>query len=195
MPNWMYNTLSISGEEAEISKVEKQLATPYERTTYDIGEDKYETRIVEKVISLWNIIKPDDLEAYEDNPQHDQTNPNHWYLWNYNNWGTKWDVSEAEMIDRVEGHISYQFHTPWGSPLEALITLSQQYPTLSLNLEFEEEQGWGGACLIQNGTLIETDKYEYKCHECDTKYQDYEQVNLNEEGHHQCETEEAVANA
>jgi hypothetical protein len=56
MPNWMYNTLSISGEEAEIAKVEKQLATPYERTTYDIGEDKYETRMVEKVISLWNIL-------------------------------------------------------------------------------------------------------------------------------------------
>lgn len=195
MPNWMYNTLEVTGKEEEVAKLAEQLATPYERTAFDIGSKQYETYKVNKPISLWNIIKPEDLEAYEDNPSLDQTNPNHWYLWNYNNWGTKWDVSEAEVISRSEGLITYRFNTPWGSPLEALTTLSEQYPTLNLTLEFEEEQAWGGTCEIQDGLMIETDRYEYRCFECGCKYQTFDEVVLNDDGYHECQTEEAVANA
>lgn len=195
MPNWVYNSLSISGDEGEIKRLEKQLATPYERTAYDLGEKKYHSYKVEKVISLWNAVKPDDLEAYEDNPSEDQSGFNHWYLWNIRNWGTKWDVRDEEVIDREEGHIAYQFNTAWSPPIEAITTLSEQFPTLDFNISYQEEGNWGGELAIKDGLAIETDNYAYRCYECDNKFQDLNEVVFNDNGYHQCVTEGEVVNA
>jgi hypothetical protein len=194
MPNWVTNYLTINGEEEQVSALVAQVSTPYERSTYDFLKKERVTWKVERAFSFWNIVKPTDLKAYEDcedNPR--QEGEGHWYGWNLRNWGVKWDTSEVEITDRVEGAISYRFDTPWGVPEQVITTLSEQYPALEFVLEYEEETGWGGAIEIKNGLGIVTEEYDFKCHNCDATYRNGEQPELNDEGYHACQMEESNA--
>ena len=102
-----------------------------------------------------------------------------WYSWNITNWGVKWDVAvsddEKYPDTYMEGPtangenlvVYYNFNTPWGIPMEALLKLSSQYPTLLFTLSFEEETGWGGEHEYLNGVHISGGEYGWKCRECD----------------------------
>lgn len=165
MPNWVYNTLEISGSEEQIQKVKAQLNAPYERKSRNYGKDveqKGEFSIVKysnPVISFWNICRPpeDKLDEYEavsgyvDGKKSGDT-PFNWYVFNNREWGTKWDIAvsdeakfpETELISETTTSVSYRFNTAWSPPLAVIEKLSLQYPELEITLEYEEEQGWGG---------------------------------------------------
>lgn len=101
-----------------------------------------------------------------------------WYHWNVNNWGTKWEVAVAdgneypdtEQYDTVEhdgiATAEYRFNTAWSPPVPVIVLLSKQYPELEVELEYEEEQGWGGVLKLVNGEITEQSEYESKCLEC-----------------------------
>lgn len=185
MPNWCYNHLDISG--GDVSTLKSQLNAPFE-----VMHDNWnkETGQMEKklfkysnpVFAFWNIIKPTNLEAYYGpQPETDLSkglsfDSDHWYDWNVRNWGTKWDVAvhqdeeypETELTDEGEGFISYRFNTAWSPPTEAIVKLSEQYPNLVFTLSFEEETGWGGEVVIENGEPTETESYDNKCRDCDS---------------------------
>lgn len=79
-------------------------------------------------LSLWNIIHPpaDKLDDYYGD---DKNNKYHWFNWNVNNWGTKWDCGNSELMDYSEdGFVIYDFDTVWASPLLALNNLAKIYP-------------------------------------------------------------------
>lgn len=99
---------------------------------------------------------------------------NHWYDWNITNWGTKWDVALpdddrgrcTEIVHREDGHIVYRFDTAWSPPLEVIAILSFQFPELVFDLEYEEETGWGGSAVFQNGVMTSFSEYEEpSCHQ------------------------------
>jgi hypothetical protein len=168
MPNWCYNSLVISGEPEVITKIKEQVSAPYETKHLDWKTNELRTEKVEQPFSYWNIIKPDDLDAYYDNPTtHDQNGRDHWYNWNIRNWGVKWDASDVYESDGDERTLVYTFSSPWGVPHSALFALSHQYPTATLELEYEEETGWGGAITFVNGEAEETEEYDNKCRDCD----------------------------
>ena len=188
MPNWMYNYLSITGEESAVQKLVEQVSKPNEKQTYDFYTKKTEVFTKESAFSFWNIIAPTDLEAYNDgehNPK--QEGEGHWYRWNIENWGTKWDCRDVEVTDRADGSISYRFATPWGVPLEALTRLSEQYPDLDFSLDYEEEQGWGGSYEIKDGLVVISDEFEYKCFECESKFTSWSDVKFDDDNKHLCE--------
>ena len=186
MPNWCYNYLSIEGSAKDISTIKAQLNTPFE-----VMHDNWnsETRQMEKkmykyskpVFAFWNIVKPTNLKAYNGpQPEIDLSKgvtfeSDHWYDWNVRNWGTKWDVavsdeekySETELTDEGKKFLSYRFNTAWSPPTEAITKLSEQYPDLVITLSFEEETGWGGEIVFENGEGAETESYGWKCRECD----------------------------
>jgi len=113
---------------------------------------------------------------------------NNWYDWNMRNWGCKWDVgvpdgeeeyadtdNETELTDESETFLAYRFNTPiqdygpWGPPIEAIIKLSTLYPTLSLNLSYEDEEtGSGGQVTLLNGSLTVIEVYDNKCGGCES---------------------------
>ena len=175
MPNWVDNALTIHGTEEELARFAAQARKPYEHFGGDTRDG---------VISFWNFIKPDDNildEYWGPAPRHTDLatalrhEGNHWYDWNINNWGCKWDAKEAHAEQSV-GELMYWFDTPWGPPTEALEAMSKQYPTLVLTMRSLEEQGWGcehiadqdGVRLIEEWDIPETheDSMEHKgyCH-------------------------------
>ena len=71
MPNWVFNNLRVEGNQLDILRVKKQVGTPFTKTytDYVMKEDKlvpiYKEAIHSNpVFAFWNIIKPEDMDAY-----------------------------------------------------------------------------------------------------------------------------------
>ena len=78
-----------------------------------------------------------------------------WYAWRTadENWGTKWGDYDGYCDEGT-----YQFNTAWSPPSEAfLLKLARIIP--NFELYFEEEQGWGGHYVFENGEI--TDEHFY----------------------------------
>jgi hypothetical protein len=185
MPNWCYNHLDISG--GDVSALKAQLNTPFEvmHDSWNKETGQMEKKLFQypnPVFAFWNIVKPTNLEAYYGpQPETDLSkglsfDSDHWYDWNVRNWGTKWDVAvspddkypETELTDEGEAFLGYRFNTAWSPPVEAIVKLSEQYPDLVFTLSFEEETGWGGEVVIENGESMETESYDNKCRDCES---------------------------
>ncbi len=192
MPNWVYNTLTVKGDQLSVARLKKQVAEPYTRKyadykTIDGKLTQIETEITfnNPVFAFWNIIKPTDMHAYlydegtgvPPNPDDEKAwfQSDNWYDWNIRNWGTKWDVAntddetypETELMMDEETTLQYSFNTAWAPPTKAMIELSKQYPSLNINLDYEEETGWGGEIEFTKGNESQVEEYGWKCRECD----------------------------
>ena len=170
MPNWVFNTLSVTGNQLELDKFQEFISAPYE-TRHPITEYNHETKKWEIVkqdkqmckgaFLFWNIKSPEPeiLDSYYGSNDVGNKDPNHWYSWNLANWGTKWEASDSE-IERSEGFDLYRFNTAWAQPsLDLISEMSDKFPTLNFHLEYEEEQGWGGEVELDNGVI--SSQYEY----------------------------------
>ena len=199
MPNWVFNSLVVSGEQAELDRLQAQLNQPYELhfpdTNYVDGEwvQTPDTQVYSNpVFSFRNVIAPpldnpefaDEYYATQAKVQTDlsHTDPNwwtdvnakrvqsnHWYDWHITNWGTKWDIgvrNDDKYPDTVldetdnDNELMYRFNTAWSPVPEVISELSKQYPTLEFDYEYEEEQGWGGKEVYENGELVSQEQYD-----------------------------------
>lgn len=83
MPNWVYNTLYVTGDTADLARVREQMNKPFSKTFLDFiyldSEDGRKVRLDENgnvvrepvtvtysnpIFAFWNIVAPTDLEAY-----------------------------------------------------------------------------------------------------------------------------------
>jgi hypothetical protein len=187
MPNWVFNSLSISDNQKDIAKLKIQLNQPFERQHENwnpkTGQMEVESYQYDNpLFSFWNIVRPDDMETYLKQPDRNipieeqlKFQGNDWYSWNVRNWGTKWDVAvsnnneypETELVEEKDDHLIYRFDTAWSPPIPAIHNLSLQYPNLTFDLSYEEEQGWGGEITFKNGEVVDQKEYETMCRECD----------------------------
>ena len=191
MPNWCYNYLTVEGEPALIADLKKQLNKPFQQRhdSYNHTTGKMElsdTLYPNPIFAFHNIYNhiQDGVSDYEYLSQNDNTLPiaqqlafqgNNWYDWNVRNWGTKWDVAvsheeeypETEIYDEGETTVGYKFNTAWSPPIPAIEKLSSQYPSLTFNLSYEEETGWGGEIDFVAGEGTEVESYDNKCRDCD----------------------------
>jgi len=207
MPNWVFNSLVVSGEQSELDKMVEQLNQPFVKHFPDskFNQEKKEweqfpdVQVYDNpVFAFWNIVKPTDLEAYYgdqvfSNKQLDgeefmkefvrsMKEDQDWYHWNVRNWGTKWDVavinnqdySDTQMTITDDGDVMYHFQTAWSPVGEVLIKLSEMYPTLEFDYEYEEEQGWGGTCTFKGGEDIACDEWDIPMSHQDYKDRDKE---------------------
>jgi hypothetical protein len=218
MPNWVFNSLVVSGEKSELDKMVAQLNAPFEKHFPD-QKFNQETKEWEHtpavqvydnpVFAFWNICRPSDLEKYYgEEVFKNRTDPfdgqafmaefirsmsedEDWYHWNCRNWGTKWDVavangqdySDTTMTVNDDDSVMYHFQTAWSPVGEALIKLSEMFPTLEFDYEYEEEQGWGGKCTFVGGKDVACQEwdipsshadYEALERECRCEYDDIE---------------------
>ena len=161
MPNWVYNTITIDGKAEEVKLFIEKATTP--RLW---GEDD-EVKLGEPEFSFWNFVAPPQeaidsgeyfaKNGFGPNGSYGDTE-NNWYNWNIANWGTKWDacraeIEEIEEMDNGLSNVSIRFETAWGQPEEVFRAMTKQHPSLSFFFDYEEEQGWGGEYMCENGEL------------------------------------------
>lgn len=139
MPNWVYNHFRISGDADTISKFWEQATKPH-ATAVPNPDSPYYSKDGEWEMtkggefSFMNFLAPDDFATY--------FTGSNWYDWNVNNWGTKWDTDVRDLDTQAES-ITLSFETAWSPPSGVYEAMAQQYPTLDIYVEWEEEQGFG----------------------------------------------------
>ena len=167
MPNWVYNTLTVSGTPADIKafadKAKQQYETRWLSESWIRNEDGTSTRVEEKdrkvivsmskevELSFWNFIAPptEKLDLYFGEANGTEDKEWNWYAWNNANWGTKWDANDVSMspeydeINDTTGSIVYYFSTAWSVPEPVLSAMINQHTELHFHLRGVEEQGWG----------------------------------------------------
>jgi hypothetical protein len=145
MPNWTSNKLIVTGGKEEIKRFKKQ------------ASGKETEFLINNFIPM-----PEELKGTQSPPKV-KGDPN-WYDWRLKNWGVKWDVSDAYMeIDKAD-HLEYLFDTAWTTPLEALETISMQYPTLEFKILWrdEDDQWTTNEMIFCNGKVLEASKKNKK---------------------------------
>jgi hypothetical protein len=156
MPNWVSNSVRVTGSKEDLQRFAEQAGEERE------GGNK-------EHLSFWNFVRPEEeiLEEYFGNERQDlsleerlQYKTNHWYDWNIRNWGCKWDASQVYFENWSDNELAYDFETPWSFPYEAIRAMVGQYPTLTFSVRFLEEQGWGGEALGMNGEFGYTDEWD-----------------------------------
>lgn len=96
-----------------------------------------------------------------------------WYSWCLSNWGTKWGACDSELLYSEEvtikekkcWEVGYRFNTAWSPPKEALLHISEMFPTLRFILKYWE----GGCCFkgvfkFENGEVFKDVTREYTGH-------------------------------
>jgi hypothetical protein len=167
MPNWVYNTLSVSGSKEKIAEF-KELAGRKAPTGFDseTGVLTYDNK--EEVLSFWNFKEPKDKAVYfgasdykpegydswtmEERMAHSMKfSSDGWYDWNIREWGTKWDACDVDLNDDSETSLGYSFNTAWSIPEPVFVAMVQKFPTLDFEFWSEEEQGWGAEFTSSDG--------------------------------------------
>jgi len=172
MPNWVSNSVRVTGDKEELKRFAEQAGRSYTRKYQDVEGKWYEAESNNEHLSFWNFVRPDDsiLDEYWGSERQDlslatiaeeklQFRTNHWYDWNIRNWGCKWDAKDVYFED-WDGELAYDFETPWSYPEDVLVAMVAQYPTLTFSIRFLEEQGWGGEALGMNGEFSITDEWD-----------------------------------
>ena len=154
MPNWVSNSVRVTGSREELRSFAEQAKQPALMTVD--GESISE-------LSFANFVRPDASimgEYWGEEPRKASLEEalkhesNHWYDWNIRNWGCKWDASDVHFEDWGGNELAYDFETPWGAPLAVYREMAAQYPTLVFNIRFVEEQGWGAECFAEGGKFF-----------------------------------------
>jgi hypothetical protein len=166
MPNWVYNSIGVSGNWQDLQGFMAKATKP--RPWQDDQPD-------EERFSFWNFIAPDptklDLYFETNGATRDvatgemvRTGDNefNWYNWNINNWGCKWDASEIAIdFDQEDTrYVLIQFSTPWGMPTPVFQAMTEQHPELTFDFEWEEEQGWGGMAVGEKGVYTDKESWD-----------------------------------
>jgi hypothetical protein len=194
MPNWVMNGLTIEGSPEQVKSLMEQMNKPFKMVhdSWNMETHQQEKKLTtypNPVFAFHNIYSYLDAgiseEDYLSQPAHKpemtewfKFEGNDWYNFNVREWGTKWDVaisdndkySDTSMEDTANGEnhvVHYNFNTAWSRPMNALIKLSSQYPTLLFTLSYEEETGWGGELELLRGVVISESEYDNMCRDCD----------------------------
>jgi hypothetical protein len=122
MPNYCSNTITISGEEAQLAQLAEQLRAD-------------ETTIMERLVPTPN-------ELIENSG---------WYQWCLDNWGTKWDMIELAG-DYDEDFISLSYETAWSPNIPFWEIISARFPELKMVHHYREDGvGFAGVAKYQGG--------------------------------------------
>ena len=134
MPNYVYNQLTILGNNID--------------NFYNANKPKLCEHKSERELSFHMLVpEPENCD---------------WYNWRCENWGCKWDASDASYNIINNKQCEYVFSTPWNYPLAWLKTVSKIYPELIFNIKYEDEGfNFFGTSIIKNGIERQVELYYY----------------------------------
>lgn len=167
MPNWCSNTLAIHGPTADVDKfIENNKGI---EVGTDFGLSDGEVR--ELPLSFERAIPTPDQSQFEGMTyQQTESEPNYWYNFHINNWGTKWDLGDETYAERRDNNngtstVIYRFDTAWAPPEAWLTVVANKYTTLSMKLEYQEEgMGFAGILGFHKGKEVENQYWDQSFH-------------------------------
>ena len=162
MQNWCMNSLVIRGNDSEVREVvdglnrngiSAFLPTPKELEKIAFpAEEYYEPEILEKYKKEYGAAD--------------------WKEWRYKNWGTKWDIEAFTELESDDGFALITFETASTPIVEALKKISEMYPSLVFDLEYEEpETDLFGKVIFRNGKLSQHFKCSWENRFCEAWWQ------------------------
>jgi hypothetical protein len=167
MPNWVYNTISVSGTKEDIEAFVAK-ATAVHPETFDeaTGKVVYTT---EPAFSFWNFVAPPDeavetgvyfgIHGYADGKAVGDT-PDNWYNFQCDQWGTKWDACDVDLSFTDENSVHISYNTAWSIPTPVMGAMVEQHPELTFEFWCEEEQGWGAEFTGEAGEMSLTKEWD-----------------------------------
>jgi hypothetical protein len=120
MPNWCENEVTVV---AKIYKVNDVIVEPYSKD--QIKEFKEYVTVGKYEFSFDAII-----------PMPENVKDTNW--WSIENWGTKWDADDVQVVDEDEDSITYSFDTAWSPPEPICEALRDKFPDLHISWFYRE---------------------------------------------------------
>lgn len=139
MPNWVKNRLSFNKRFNEIKQYIGEEDLDFNRI---VPEPKNIIECPERYIRQVD----DHVEKIDDRPWFN------WYDWHCDNWGTKWNASEA-----IIGEDYIEFETAWSTPVPIFKALSEHFSDVQFTLDYADEDiGYNcGRIIFYNGDIDE----------------------------------------
>lgn len=163
MPNWVRNQIDIFGTIDKVKEFQDHIAIKPEFYSEGEGEHGF---------SFHSFITPQDMTVDEYKGTVSVTGPTgavvgtsggNWYDWNIANWNTKWDACDVNIAisnTTMSEAMSISFDTAWSPPEPVFLAMVEQYPDLTFEVWWEEEQGFGGRYVGKNGILECTESWD-----------------------------------
>lgn len=163
MPNHVTNILTITGEEAEVKKCLAEIKTETEgdiryidfntfapipkelvgttsptkiltQAEYDAQEERIAKDELTEIEKNWGYSRG--ITQKMSNEYKKKFGTDNWYDWQVSNWGTKWNAYD-QFFNESSNTIT--FDTAWSTPQQAMYVLSTKYPTLTIKVEYADE--------------------------------------------------------
>lgn len=147
MPNWCKNNLMITGPISEIQQIKEDLVD-------DNGEVK--AGLCDTYCPF-----PEELAGETITFPNGHTTTiltNEGYVWQAQNWGTKWGDCDLTMVSCListshdYGEIFFTYDTPWAPISKAVNKMAAKFPNCTMTVTYEEEaMGFVGADAYRSG--------------------------------------------
>jgi len=147
MPNWTYNTLSVSGSKEILADfVSKTIIASREEDYDDRGRFTFNILhpIPEALQGDFSPLPRLENETDEEFQARMKSNlllygATDWYDWNVANWGTKWNACHSQIEEVEDEYLNVRFDTAWSPPLDWFYKIIPMYPELEFDLIFDLE--------------------------------------------------------
>jgi len=189
MPNWCFNTITITAKTAkeikaivEFVKGDKKSGDKSAPSVFDFE------KILPAPAELVNRQFGGEDIQNSDKPEHkalvaelvEKYGSSSHYDWNVKNWDTKWNACEAQMTELVTKkdknskekwsgyYVQYRMDTAWSPPVNVMTKLSELFEDVLVELYFTEEAKMYPDAEMDfvNGVMISEKEMDI-CHECD----------------------------
>ena len=156
MPNWCLNSLRVSGSKRIIKLFVRTntVVIPHNNNNNNNTDHDYHLELT--------------FEGIAAIPKSQELN---WYAWCYSNWGCKWDANDAYVeYEEDDDNMYVNFDTAWGPPDIWFEKLAKRYPSLELEMRYEESGC--GFCGIMTSKAGESTVNDNSAKSPSTKYID-----------------------
>ena len=124
MPNWCTNEVDIYfPDECSMEKqleIRQAIAVPLVEDFYKVSTDDWFSfkKIVPQPKHKIVVFRKENTDFVQEKYLLENGEEFDWYNWNIDNWGTKWDRCDFEIIDNDKHSICMRFETAWCQPEE-----------------------------------------------------------------------------
>jgi len=166
MPNHCSNSLAVHGPTEAVQKFIE------DNKGIEVGPDfgLADGEVRELPLSFERAIPTPDQSRFKDmDYKQIKDEPDYWYNFRVQSWGTKWNAYETDLDVRDNGDGTstafYMFETAWAPPEAWLTHVAPNYSDLSMKLEYREEgMGFAGLLGFHKGAEVESQYWEQSFH-------------------------------